>query len=222
MFTAFLTKFRSSPAARSMSARAWTNALVARALVMHAETPNQGECRTLDELPVTAAPLRDLVPGMRRPVEQIEAHRIAKGPVVEFLAPAVHLRRRDPRRIAHEGRQHARLVHAGFPERLGKLLVVPELLAECLNVLHRDAKRVVRRDGITRHAVSCRLGAVVLQPPERRLNFIRDPQAFHAFHIGGAGFSLSIRAQLGLFFSVSSLRLSPRSLRLCVERPISN
>src|SRR5882724_9829995 len=34
--------------------------LVAGALVMHAETPKQRKCRTLDELVLAAAPLRDL------------------------------------------------------------------------------------------------------------------------------------------------------------------
>jgi hypothetical protein len=113
----------------------------------------EGERRAFDELVFATAPLRDLGSGVRRAVEQVETHRVAKGPVVEILGPAIRLRRRDPPGIAGERSQHTRLVHVGFPERCGKFLVVPKLLAERLNVSHRYAECVVRGDGIARHAV---------------------------------------------------------------------
>ena len=141
---------------------------------MHGETPEQRKGRALFELAALAAPLRDLRPGVRGAVEQVEANRVADAPVVEVPAPAVHLRGRDLGRIVDERADHARLVHARVPESRGELVVTPELLAERLHVLHRHAECLVRRDGITRHAVARRLGAVALQPRERRLHLILE------------------------------------------------
>src|SRR5438309_5852876 len=103
--------------------------LVASALVMHAEAPKQRKRGTLDELVLAAAPFRDLDPSMWRAVEQVKAHGVADTPVVEILAPAVHLRGCDLRRIVDERGHHSRLVHAGIPECSGEFMVSSKTLA---------------------------------------------------------------------------------------------
>ncbi len=54
-----------------------------------------------------------------------QIHGVADTPVVKVLAPAVHLRGRNLGRIIHHRGQHARLVHVGFPEGDGKLMILP-------------------------------------------------------------------------------------------------
>jgi len=72
--------------------------VVAGSLVVHGETPQQRKGRSFLKLVTLAAPLRDLCPCVWRAVEQVEAHRIAKFPVVEGLAPTVH-----PRAVSFAG-----------------------------------------------------------------------------------------------------------------------
>jgi len=81
---------------------------------------------------------------------------------------------RELRWIPDEGREHPRLVYAGVPKRDGEGLATPENLAQRLDVFHRDAVRVVRRDRIPRHAFARGPGAVTLQPFERELDLICD------------------------------------------------
>lgn len=148
--------------------------LIARLLVIHGQTPQQRKGRAFLEFAALAAPLRDLGPGMRRAVEQVEAQRVAHRPVVEFPAPAVHLRGGESCRITDERCQQARLVHAGVPQGGCEFVVASKLLAERLDVLHRHAIGLVRRDGIACHAIQGGLGPVGFQPLQRRPNFIID------------------------------------------------
>ena len=120
---------------------------------MHAETPKQCECGALDELVLAAAPLRDFGPGVRRAVEQIETHRVADAPVVEVLAPTVHLSRRDLRRIVDHRGHHARLVHPGTPEGGGEFMVSSKALTQRLHILICNAQCLVRGKSIARHPV---------------------------------------------------------------------
>ena len=98
---------------------------------------------------------------MRRAVEQVEADRVADGPVVEVAAPAVHLRGRDARRLVDERRQHAGLVPAGVPERGGELVIPPEALGQLLQVAHRYAKRL--SDGMPYRAMPSRMALPLLR-----------------------------------------------------------
>src|SRR5947208_10433925 len=141
---------------------------------MHAETPQQSKCGALDELVIAAAPVRDLGPGMRRTVEQVEAHGVADAPVVEGLAPAVHLCGRELCGISNERGHHARLVHTRVPESGGEFMVSSEALAQYFYVSVGNTECIVRGKGIAGHAVEGGLSAVALQPFERRLNFILE------------------------------------------------
>src|SRR5688572_30706424 len=82
--------------------QALLESVVAGRLVMNSEAPQQCEGRALLELFVTFAPLCNFGPSVRRSVEQVETHCVANCPVVEILAPTVHLRRADLRRIRDE------------------------------------------------------------------------------------------------------------------------
>src|SRR5688572_33025255 len=117
---------------------------------MYGETCQQREGRALDELVAPAGPLRDLGPRVRRAIEQVKAHRIANGPVVEVTAPEVHLPGRDAGRLVDERRQHAGLVPAGLPKSGGELMIPSEALGVLAQGAHRYAKGLVGRDAVPR------------------------------------------------------------------------
>ena len=105
-------------------------------------------------------------------VEQVKAHRVADGPVVEVAAPAVHLCRRHPRRVVDEARQQTRFVPAGVPECRGQFVVLPQVLGVLSQCAHRHAKRLVGHDRKARHAVAVGLGAMLLQPIQYVLHLV--------------------------------------------------
>ena len=103
--TPFLTKLRGSVAAASMSGSRSRNARVGGVLVVQRQRGQQRERGALDELARPfAAHWSTLRPGVRRAIEQVEGQRVADRPVVEVARPAIHLRRRDARRIGDERR----------------------------------------------------------------------------------------------------------------------
>ncbi len=161
-------------------------------LVVAGQTGHQDEACPLGELLAPPRPRFDLAPGVRCAVEKMKARRIDDGPTVEVPAPALHLRRRDARRLVKERRQHAGFVPTCVPERLGEIVVSPQALGHFLQHAHRYAKRLVRGDGIARHAVARLPLALAFQLGqdrfnlflERRLRFLhRGPPALEL--IGG-------------------------------------
>ena len=111
---------------------------------------------------------------MRRPVEEVEAHRIADGPVVEVAAPAIHLRRRDACRIVDERRQQSRFVPPGRPERRREIVIAAETLGQLLDVRHRDAKGLRRRYPEAGRVVAVLGGTLVLEGGQRGLDLSSD------------------------------------------------
>ncbi len=174
MFTAFLTKFRSSLAARSTSSRAWrkgsSSARLSCTVRPHssakaARLPNSS--RRWDH----CATLRQAC-GVR---SNRAKHAVsADGPVVKVPAPAVHLGGRDAGRLVHQGRQHTGLVPAGVPE-CGREFVIPsEVLGEHLHFGHRHAKELVRDDSEPRQVFAVALCAFAFQTCECGLDLILE------------------------------------------------
>ena len=179
--TPFLTKLRSSAAARSTRA-ALEKQLVAGALVVERHAGEERKGRALDELVAVRAPLGDLHPGVRRPVEQAEAHGVADAPVVEVAAPSIHLLRGDARGVVHIRRQQPRFVPSAVPQRGGELVVMAKPFPQSLNVAHRHAERLVGVDAVARKAVQRLPGGTALEGRKRRLEAGRGCRGFFALH----------------------------------------
>src|SRR6266850_3001494 len=88
---------------------------IAGILFVQGETSEQRESSPPDEFFATSGPLLDLIEGVRRTIEKKKAHCIADAPIIEILAPAIHLRGRDALRFINKRRQHARFIPAGLP-----------------------------------------------------------------------------------------------------------
>src|SRR5262249_43487013 len=132
----------------------------------------QRERRSFDELLVPFGPSCNLLPGVQRFVEQMEADRIADAPVIEITAPAIHLRGCHSRGLVEERADHTGLIPARLAERDGEFVIAAELLRERLGIGDGNSERVPRRQAVTRHAVAISLRASALEPGEREFDIV--------------------------------------------------
>src|SRR5262249_54916465 len=139
-------------------------------LVVQGEAGEQRKRRPLDELRLGARPLGDLVPRVRRAVEQVKAKGVADTPVVEVARPAVHLRRGDLPGLVDEGGEHPRLIPAGLAEGQRQLVVPADPFGELLQGGDRDTERLLRHEAVPGHTLPA--GTTAL--PFEELQYLAD------------------------------------------------
>src|SRR5262249_5419231 len=109
---------------------------------------------------------------MWRAIEQVETNGVTDSPVVEVLAPAIHLRRCYALRIIEECCHHAGIKPAGFPERQGEIVISPETFSHGLHFADRHAKCFGDVDAVSRQAFAVTLTAKTLKRCKHRLDLL--------------------------------------------------
>src|SRR5262249_6354749 len=111
-------------------------ALVAGTFVVSGKAGKQSKRRAFDELLAIVAPLSDFRPRVRCPIEKVKAECVTDTPIVEVVAPAIHLRSCDLRGIVDERGQQPRLIPTGIPKQSGNVVTTAKTLAQRLNIRH--------------------------------------------------------------------------------------
>ena len=163
--TPFLTKLRSSLAARSIERQAAQERRVAGALVVQREAREQREGRALHELVAPFGPL------LRPCATRAACGRTGGNTAVSQIAQLS--KSRHQRSICADvtragSSTNAASMRASYqprlPQRGGELVAFARGAWPAAAVRHRDAERLVRRDRVARHAVAAVLGAAAFEP----------------------------------------------------------
>ena len=126
---------------------------------MHDQRSHQRKAGALDELPRRGRPLACFSPTRMVSDRTSGSKGVANGPAVEVATPAVHLCGRYSFGFGDKRCQHAGFRHARGPECGGEFVISPKTLRQQANVGHRNAKRISRRNAVSRHAFAVRLVA---------------------------------------------------------------